>query len=264
MLNPAILIQAESQLLPWQQAMADFLGGDVMVAIGTWIAAGLTLIMFSFIYKDNPLFRLGEHVYLGISAGYLMSLYFFNNMKPQFIYPLLPFLDPKFGTPEGTVMNLWVIVPGILGIFILLRLVPGMGWLSRTTFAFYIGGFTGISLSKVFSGLLLPQFYATIDAIPYRVTNGPEFILLLNSLVLFVGALTVLVYFFFSVEHRGFVGGVSRVGVYTLMIAFGATFGYTIMARVSLLIGRMQFLMFDWLHLDRLMGRLAMILFGGG
>jgi len=258
MLNLAILLQAESQLLPWQQSMSDFFTGSAMVTIGTWIAAGLTLVMFSFIYKDNALFRLGEHLYLGISAGYLMSLYFFNNMKPVFIYQLLPFLDPS----GDSVLNLWVIIPGILGVFILLRLVPGLGWLSRTTFAFYIGGFTGITLSKVFSGLLLPQFYATIDVIPYAVTSGPDFIKLLNALVLFVGALSVLVYFFFSVEHRGFVGGVSRVGVYSLMIAFGATFGYTIMARVSLLIGRIQFLMFDWIHVE-IIQRFATIFRGG-
>ena len=262
MLNLAILLQAENDLLPWQEKMAGFFTGEMMVVIGTWIAAGLTLIMFSFIYKDNALFRLGEHLYLGISAGYLMSLYFFNNMKPVFIYQLLPWLDPMYGTPEGSTLNLWIIIPGILGVFILLRLVPGLGWLSRTTFAFYIGGFTGISLSKVFSGLLLPQFYATIDVIPYMVTSGPDFIKLLNALVLFVGALSVLVYFFFSVEHRGFVGGVSRVGVYTLMIAFGATFGYTIMARVSLLIGRIQFLMFDWVNVE-IIQRFATIFRGG-
>jgi hypothetical protein len=33
------------------------------------------------------------------------------------------------------------------------------------------------------------------------------------------------------------------------MVAFGAAFGYTVMARISLLIGRMQFLLGDWLHL---------------
>jgi hypothetical protein len=43
------------------------------------------------------------------------------------------------------------------------------------------------------------------------------------------------------------VGGVARVGIVFLMIGFGASFGYTVMARVSLLIGRLTFLMRDWL-----------------
>jgi hypothetical protein len=62
-----------------------------------------------------------------------------------------------------------------------------------------------------------------------------------------VGVVSGLIYFFFSVEHRGAFGVLSRVGIYFLMIAFGASFGYTVMARISLLIGRMQFLIDDWL-----------------
>jgi hypothetical protein len=33
------------------------------------------------------------------------------------------------------------------------------------------------------------------------------------------------------------------------MIGFGATFGYNVMGRISLLIGRFQFLFADWLKL---------------
>ena len=33
-----------------------------------------------------------------------------------------------------------------------------------------------------------------------------------------------------------------------LMIGFGASFGYTVMARLSLLIGRALFLLQDWLE----------------
>ncbi|MEC8931715.1 MAG: hypothetical protein VYB08_09860, partial [Candidatus Latescibacterota bacterium] len=67
-------------------------------------------------------------------------------------------------------------------------------------------------------------------------------------LLILIGVVSVLVYFFFSVEHRGVVGGISKVGIWFLMISFGASFGYTIMARLSLLIGRIRFLLGDWLH----------------
>ena len=70
----------------------------------------------------------------------------------------------------------------------------------------------------------------------------------LNLLLILIGVVSVLVYFFFSVEHRGVVGGISKVGIWFLMISFGASFGYTIMARLSLLIGRIRFLLDDWLH----------------
>ncbi|MBC7286752.1 MAG: hypothetical protein H5T86_01665 [Armatimonadetes bacterium] len=38
----------------------------------------------------------------------------------------------------------------------------------------------------------------------------------------------------------------SRVGIWFLMVAFGAGFGNTVMARLSLLIGRIEFLRYEW------------------
>lgn len=69
--------------------------------------------------------------------------------------------------------------------------------------------------------------------------------------MLLVGVLSTLVYFFFSREHKGVFGGIARTGVFYLMIAFGASFGYTVMARVSLLFGRVHFIFHDWLHIIR-------------
>lgn len=71
----------------------------------------------------------------------------------------------------------------------------------------------------------------------------------MNSLVVVLGVLTVLVYFFFSAEHKGPLKAVSRTGVWFLMISFGAAFGYTVMGRVSILIGRVNFLLSEWLGL---------------
>jgi hypothetical protein len=60
----------------------------------------------------------------------------------------------------------------------------------------------------------------------------------------------VLVYFFFSLEHKGVVGKTARVGVWFLMITFGAAFGFTVMGRITLLVGRFDFLFNDWLGLS--------------
>jgi hypothetical protein len=70
---------------------------------------------------------------------------------------------------------------------------------------------------------------------------------MINSALILIGFLSVLAYFFFSAPHRGIHGGAARVGIWFLMVAFGASFGYTVMARVSLLIARVQFLLRDWL-----------------
>jgi MYXO-CTERM domain-containing protein len=61
----------------------------------------------------------------------------------------------------------------------------------------------------------------------------------LNSIIILIGVSSVLFYFFFSIEHSGPGRIVARTGIVFLMIAFGAAFGYTVMARMSLLIGRL-------------------------
>jgi hypothetical protein len=57
---------------------------------------------------------------------------------------------------------------------------------------------------------------------------------------------TGLIYFYFSKEHRGAFGQTARIGIYFLMVTFGASFGYTVMSRMSLLIGRIDFLITEW------------------
>jgi MYXO-CTERM domain-containing protein len=61
----------------------------------------------------------------------------------------------------------------------------------------------------------------------------------LNAIIILIGVGSVLFYFFFSIEHSGPGKLVARTGIIFLMIAFGAAFGYTVMARMSLLIGRL-------------------------
>ncbi len=71
----------------------------------------------------------------------------------------------------------------------------------------------------------------------------------LTNVLLVLGLLGTLIYFFFSMRHTGALGAMARVGIIFLMVGFGASFGYTVMSRISLLIGRVNFLLDDWLHL---------------
>ena len=204
-------------------------------ALGIWVAAALTFMIFSFLYRDNPVYKLGEHIFLGISLGYGWCLYYWNDIFTNAIAPLL---YPE----EGMARNYYVIIPIVLGAFILLRMIPKLAWLSRYAFAFYVGGFAGLAVPNVIHGNFLPQLTATMGPL------GPGWSAAITQVVLLVGVFTTIVYFFFSLEHRGVVGGVGRVGVLFIMVAFGAGFGYTVMARVSLLIGRFQFLLYDWIQ----------------
>lgn len=208
--------------------------------IGFWVGAAATLIIFSFIYKDNPVYKFGEHLFLGTALGYSLCIYYYNQIYPNAIQPLFP--------TDGSARNYIVLIPIMLGIFILLRMVPSQAWLSRISFAVLIGGYSGMAIPAVIAGNFLPQITATMAPI------GPTWPAAINQLVLLVGVFTALIFFFFSLEHRGTVGKISRIGVFFLMVSFGASFGYTVMARVSLLIGRIQFLIQDWI-MQGILGR---------
>jgi hypothetical protein len=227
-------------------------------SVWIWLAAVLTLCIYSFLYKDNPFYKFAEHLLVGVSAGYLFVIYFWNNVWPNLVIPLRDSFGVLFA--EGRVTGgLVALVPGMLGVLILTRLVPRIGWVSRWAIAFYIGAFQGLVLTGYIQAFVLAQIYGTFvkgaDPVFSLALFGDffghpafgRFILAVSGPLMILGVVCTLTYFFFSTEHRGFVGGVAKVGIVFLMVGFGASFGYTVMARVSLLIGRLQFLLRDWL-----------------
>jgi len=194
---------------------------------GLWIGALLTLCIFSFLYKDNPFYRFAEHLFVGVSAGYWLVYNYWNIVKPNLIDPLAA--------------RRWqYLLPLALGIFMLTRLCPKIGWLSRWPIAFMIGSGSGLMVITYLQSNFLEQIKSTL--VPLDPSGQPWYVLA-NNLILLVGVVSGLVYFFFSKAHTGVTGGVARIGIVFLMVSFGASFGYTVMARISLLIGRLYFLL---------------------
>jgi hypothetical protein len=366
----------------------------------TWLVAFLTLALFSFMYKDNPIYRIAEHIFAGLTAGYQVGLIWDTVIIQQL-------WDPMLGG------RWWLFVPGVLGFLMFTRFSSKLSWVSRTSLAFVMGTTAGIFLISELHGRVLPQMQDTmipmsekvntavdpyasnvnefmivdtatemtesdttgnigqIDTLatltvsdtaavasatdtsstatiptkyPYvlpgstradtsqvmfgghePITLSAEFvdtaslsfgqyysmsfevrhqeskttyplarstvygaddiklttlnggrheasytfvpnsrfkageydvefvverrsIMFLLSIIVVVGVLSTLIYFYFSHEHTGVLGGTARVGIWFIMISFGAHFGYTVMGRVSLLIGRVQFLIEDWIR----------------
>jgi len=214
--------------------------------IGVVLAAGVTLAIFSFLYRDNPVFKAVEHLYVGVGLGYAVVIGWFQFLKPDVFDPLVrPAVMAAIGlggTPKWSLL-----APSVLGVFMVLRIVPRLAWLSRWSVAFIMGAGAGMAIPLTISAHLLKQSWATMMPLISWTAGSPASIEWNASLIL-VGVVCVLSYFFFSVEHKGIMAVTSRVGIWYLMISFGASFGFTVMARVSLLTGRFQFLMHDWLR----------------
>lgn len=199
---------------------------------GIWIGAFLTLAIYSFLYKDNPVYRLAESIFVGVSLGYEIGLVFYRTIYPNLVERLLA----DFG-------NYWYLgIGGILGIMLYCRYIPRISFLGRWALAVYIGYFVGVELMQRLHGDVLPQIRDTM--LPLNSFS----LLTLENIIIIVGVVTVLIYFYFSKPHTGILKPVSRIGVYFIMICFGASFGYTVMARISLLIGRLTFLVDGWIR----------------
>ncbi len=209
-----------------------------------WMGAIITLSVFSFLYKDNPFYRFAEHLFVGVSAGYLFTtIEFHQALKPNLLGKVAP---QSFGVGEGTFLNPeWILViPAMMGILMFFRMSQQYAWVSRFTFAFVMGISTGLAIVYTTQAALIPQIKKAI--VPLFVQG--DFIGTFSNWVLVIGSIACLFYFFFSTEHRGPVyGNISRIGIWFLMISFGASFGATVMGRISLLIGRFEFLLKDWL-----------------
>jgi hypothetical protein len=196
-----------------------------------WLSAFLTLCIFSFLFKDNPFYRFAEHLFVGTSAGYLIALSWFNTVYPNLWVPLFR---------EGKVLY---VIPLILGILYVTRFIPRLSYLVRVPIAFILGWGSGVSIPAALQTDVIKQIQGTLltKGLFARWDTG------LWSIIVLIGVATTLIYFFFSRERKGILKPASSIGIIFIMLGFGASFGYTVMARISLLIGRLQFLLGPWL-----------------
>jgi len=194
------------------------------VDLSTLIAAILTLFIFSFLYKDNPFYKFAEYLLVGISVGYFIVISIKTTVVPKLIFPIFR---------EGDLLYL---IPGILGFFMFLRFFPKLAWLSRISMALIIGAGAGVSIPAMMQAQIFAQMKASMGSYAS-----------INNIIVALAVITTLSYFFFSREHKGALGTSAKIGVFFMMLFFGATFGYTVMSRVTLLIGRAQFLLGDFI-----------------
>jgi len=267
--------------------------------VGFWLGIFLTFCILSFLYKDNPFYKLAEHLFVGVSIGYLVTQQYYNVLRPKLILALA----------DGHWLAL---IPLALVLAMLVKATSRrFAWVGRYPLAFVVALFAGIQINAAAQaelGAQIQRAMGDIDAekldvnradpaelgrlpgvipssaakiVAYRDGDridsidelaaipslteverdliaeargsiygldarassdggGRYWFGIFSNLLLLAGTLASLLYFYFSLAHKGVVGGVSRFGVWVLMIGFGASFGYTVQGRIALAIGRAQ------------------------
>lgn len=272
--------------------------------IGFWVGIFLTLCILSFLYKDNPFYKFAEHLFVGVSLGYVINEQFWNNLKPKLI--------DAWANAHSAWAVLVILIPTLLALMMFVKLLSKRyAWVGRFPLAFVVALFAGLQINAVVQSDLGAQMHfaaqsldskkvdlntadadtlaglpgvtaATAEKLVAERTKAPfasvddavhrpslteleradlaeqrgsrvgldakadvvpghrDWFGIFSNILLLAGLLASLLYFFFSMAHRGAVGKVSRFGVWVVMIGFGASFGFTVQGRIALAIGRAQ------------------------
>ena len=197
--------------------------------IGIWTAALFTIAAFSYLFSENEMYKAAEHIYVGAAAGYTIVLGFGNIVNKGW-RPLVA---------EG---HFYVLIPVVMGLLLFAPYVgTQFGWLRRIPISFIVGVGAGIAIRSAVIENFVKQIAATVMPL-----NS------INNILIVLGVLTVLSYFFFTFRSTPSLKVSSELGKWLIMITFGASFGNAAMGRISLLIGRIDFMFREWIHLIRL------------
>ena len=197
---------------------------------GLWISAALTVWLLSFAFKDNALYKLAEHLFLGVAASYSFVLALDSIIKIG--------ITPLEGGDAST------IVPLTFGAFFFAKYFGKYGWISRYGPAFVAGIGLGIAVRTAPDSFILKQISASM--IPLWSPNPLTTVTNILMTLIVIGGLAYFT-FCFVPGIRGtkntavsrLYNAFTKVGIYGMMIGFATLFANTIVTRVAYLIGRL-------------------------
>lgn len=226
-----ILLQAPGAFSVWFSAHAP--------TLALWVGAVCTLGLYTVLYRENKVYRLFEHIFLGLATGYMIAQTWTDMLYKKWWVPLWQ---------QGQWWYILFLVAGLYFYFIYSR---KHAWLARLAIGFFMGVGAGQQF-QAFVNDTWPQVVKSFKPIvphgagvsltgkPVAAVTWPNAI---NNLVFIVILLAVLSYFFFAFEQKTRLAqGSAKLGRWLMMFAFGAIFGSTVMARLALLIDRVDFL----------------------
>ncbi|GAP16308.1 hypothetical protein [Levilinea saccharolytica] len=207
-----------------------------------WTAVGflLTVCVLSYLFGDNPLFRLATSLFVGVAAGYAAVLLIYQVLLPRLVLPLL----------QGSLAERGLLViPLVLSVLLLFKLSPRFTRLGNLSMGVIVGVGAGVLVGGTVLGTLLGQTRAAVDAFALQGTASPM-VLLFEAVLFLIGTVSTLVYFHFGVKSRpnqparrpSWMEFTASIGQVFLAVTLGALFAGVFATALAALIDRADFL----------------------
>jgi len=201
--------------------------------LAVWTAAFFTLAIYTFLYKENAWFRVAESIYLGTAVGYEVTV----NLK---------YLRDQWGgvwssTAFMMTMFAFALLVGLLWYF---RFSKRHFYLYRLPLAILVGTGIGQAMQTIIFAQFLSQIKGQMST-PLFVSG--DLVSSINNILVAIMVPCTLLYFWFTgygvKRDTSLMKAIDKIARYTMMAGFGSAFGYTVLTRYSLFIGRCQFLL---------------------
>ena len=213
---------------------------------GTIASALLTLMVLSYLFGDNFLFRIAVHLFVGVAAGYAGALALRTVLYPRLV---LPVLNDGFSAVTVIFVVSWILV-----VLLAFKAWPATASMGSLPMALLVGVGAALVVGGAITGTLVPQTLAAMDSLnPSAVaplTGETGFERIANVLILLIGTISTLLYFRFT-ARRGPLGealhsplsvGVSYLGRVFIALTFGVMYAGALAAAIAVLSERVQFL----------------------
>ncbi|MDP1779438.1 MAG: hypothetical protein Q8K73_04115 [Anaerolineales bacterium] len=176
-----------------------------------------TILIFSYLIGDNPLFRIAVYIFVGVSSGYLAALTWWQVIVPRLIYPLV----------YGSVLEkAFTAIPLLGAVLILMKISPRLAGLARIAMAFLVGVGTAVIIAGALSGTLLPQIAATINAFDLSAASARNISVVevvFNGAFILAGTVFTLIYFHFGASPKAD-GSIRRLRLIEISASVGRIF----------------------------------------
>jgi hypothetical protein len=220
-------------------------------SLASVLVGGLaTLAIFSFLIKENAFYRFFEHLFIGIASGLGPMLIVRDFLWPNIIEPMLGLTVVTYpdGTQSGPYQPLYLLylIPMVFGCLYYFIYSQRYSWLAKLVIGFTLGASGALAIRGFFAEAG-PQIASSFKPLIVFIDGNLSLMESFNNALFVATLLLVLNYFFFTFGKEGSLQGkMAPLGRPLLMVCFGAFFGSTVMARLALLVERVQFVVHDW------------------